>query len=171
LVGETDFATGRLITSANADLAGGFGNLVQRVAACVHKFCAGRVPGAKGDSLLAVARVSPEGGSALAGARADLPGRIDAALQRCDTRAATAALIGVVDAANRFIEQRRPWDLAKHPESGRELDETLAELVATCRVLAVELSPFLPSAAARLQRQLAADVLPPPRPTFGRIGA
>lgn len=78
-----------------------------------------------------------------------------------DFRAATAALWAEVDRGNRLIEAAQPWKLA-------EPAPVLAEVLGSCRVLADELRPFLPSGAERLRAQLRADG--PPRPVFPRLG-
>ncbi len=49
------------------------------------------------------------------------------------------------------------------------LDDALATLVEACRVVARELVPFLPDAAARITAQCGPDVLPPATPLFARI--
>jgi methionyl-tRNA synthetase len=43
-VGDTDVTVARLVERANADLAGGFGNVVNRVVTMVHRYRYGRVP-------------------------------------------------------------------------------------------------------------------------------
>jgi methionyl-tRNA synthetase len=67
-------------------------------------------------------------------------------------------------AANRYVEQSRPWEL-----TGSALDGCLAVLVRAGRVIAAELAPFLPDLAARASRQLAGAVLPPAVPLVRRL--
>ena len=80
-VGETDFTVNWLVEAANRDLAGGIGNLTQRVVTMVHRYRAGFVPvpdpvdvdqDAEAVQLRAVA--------------AGLPERIDKALAAFDLR-------------------------------------------------------------------------------------
>jgi methionyl-tRNA synthetase len=154
-VGDVDFSEARLVDRANADLAGGIGNLVNRVVTMVHRYRAGRVPDQPGDGGLAqVCR--------------DVPKLVDAALADYDLRRAGAAVWTIVEAANRHIEQVRPWALARAGD-GPGLDAALAGLVAACRALAGELAPFLPGAAAAIARQCGGDPLPAPVPLFPRL--
>jgi methionyl-tRNA synthetase len=96
----------------------------------------------------------------------DLPAAVDRALAVFDFRAATGAIAAAVTDANRFVETERPW------EGGTRLDTVLGTLVATGRVLARELSPFLPAGAARLTAQLGAGSrVAAPQPVFPRLGA
>ena len=64
-------------------------------------------------------------------------------------------------------------------DAGGRLDEVLARLVEACRVVAVELSPFVPDGAARLREQLGSpqgteaagpDRVGTPTPVFPRLG-
>ncbi|MFI9721966.1 methionine--tRNA ligase [Streptomyces sp. NPDC052396] len=163
-IGDADFTRDRLVARADADLAGGLGNLAHRVVSMVHRYRAGRLP----DDAPGRA----PGTERLAEVCHRLPGRIEAALAAYDFRAATAALWTVVEEANRCVERTRPWELARDGRDER-LDAVLAALIAACRQLAGELSPFLPTAAARLARQCTPHqgVLPPATPLFGRLTA
>ena len=205
-VGDADFTTGRLIARANADLAGGLGNLVSRTVTMVHRYRAGVVPGGAppdpGARHLTEGRESAPGGDGqasleaaaqhLADACERAPGLIRAALEGYDFRAATAAAWDIVDAANRYIEQASPWQLAKaeraeaerpgaeRPDAERvdaaaRLDAVLAGTIRACRCLAVQLAPFVPATAARVAAQCEpagpAGRLPDPDPVFPRIEA
>lgn len=169
-VGDTDFTVERLVGAANADLAGGIGNLVQRVVTMVHRYRGGVVdPGAEtGEGL------TDEPARWLRKTAAELPGRIDAALEVFDHRAAGRALKDAIAAANRYVEETAPWALAKAAEPGaaRRLDSVLALLVGTCRRIGTELGPFLPELADNVSRQCRVDDdgrLPPARPLYQRI--
>jgi len=156
-VGDADFTRERLIARSNTDLAGGLGNLVNRVVSLIHRYCDGRVPtGSAFDEALQTA-VS------------NAPGRIDAALANYDFRPAATALWEIVEAANRSIETTAPWKLAKAQDPS--LPAVLATLHDACLRLANELEPFLPSAAARIAAQCTPvdGILPPAAPLFPRI--
>jgi methionyl-tRNA synthetase len=113
---------------------------------------------------------------ALGAACRQAPGLIDAALAQFDFRRATPALWAIVDEANRHINRIRPWELAKAQRDGdivggQRLDTVLATLICVCRLLAGQLAPFLPDAAARITRQCttAAGPLPSPSPVLRKI--
>ncbi|HEX6524195.1 MAG TPA: methionine--tRNA ligase [Streptosporangiaceae bacterium] len=154
-VGDADFTVERMIARADDELANGIGNLVNRVVAMIHRYRDGRVPG---------------GGQPLTSCR-DVAKRVDAALAGFDFRAATEAVWTVADQANRYVNEVRPWELARRPDLARQLDAVLHTLHATCVVLAAELAPFLPGAAARLAAQLRPvdGVLPSATPVFRRL--
>ena len=84
---------------------------------------------------------------------------------------ATAAVWGIADEANRFVNRVRPWDLAGADPAGR-LDAVLYLLARACAAAGRELAPFLPDAAARVTAQCTPDGdgrLPDPRPVFRRL--
>ncbi|GIE79479.1 methionine--tRNA ligase [Actinoplanes philippinensis] len=156
-VGDTDFTVERLVRRSDGDLANGLGNLVNRTLALAWKHRGGRVSQPTG-------RPVPSG--ALRTVCDRLPGQIDRALHDFDFRAATDALVAVVDEGNRFIEAERPWE----PAAAGRLDAVLGVLVGACRLVATELSPFLPDGAARLHgRLLTGDRVARPEPVFPRI--
>jgi methionyl-tRNA synthetase len=177
-VGDADFTVARLVARANEDLAGGVGNLVNRVVTMVHRYRGGRVV----ETTAAPAedgRVGPTAAPAengLARAYEEAPGLVDAALADFDFRRAVAAVWAVVEQANRHIEQVRPWELARaerngDPEAAGRLDAALGQLVHACRLLAGELEPFLPDLAARMLAQCTPvdGVLPTAQPLAPRI--
>lgn len=150
---DTDFTPARLVERADRELAGGLGNLVNRTVALLHRLRDAQVPAA--DPVR----------SALATAAAELPGRIDAELRRFDLRRATGAIRDVVDLANRFVEQERPWE----PAPADRIDAVLATLVAAGRTLATECGPFIPDGAARLRTALGSGrTVGPAVPAFER---
>jgi methionyl-tRNA synthetase len=120
-VGDADFTVGRLVARANGDLAGGLGNLVSRTVTMVHRYRAGVVPSGFGQVPSGFGQVpsgfgqvpSDSAAERLLAACSRAPGRIRAALDGFDFRAATAAAWDIVDEANRYLEQSSPWRLAQ----------------------------------------------------------
>jgi methionyl-tRNA synthetase len=166
-VGDADFTVQRLVERANGELAGGFGNLVHRTATMIHRYRGGTPP--------VVTRGTPET-ARLTRTCAEAPRAIEAALDGFDFRQATAAVLGIVEEANRAIEATRPWHLAKaerdgDPAAPGELDAVLGALHAACLSLATHLAPFLPTAAERIAAQCTpvGAVLPESSPLFPRL--
>jgi methionyl-tRNA synthetase len=187
-VGDTDFTIDKLVARANEDLANGVGNLVNRVVSLVHSYRNGVVrPCAppEGTSRWRAAAASthrphaadwPADAARLRATLEATPAAVGAALAIFDVRAAAAAVIGIVEQANRYVETAAPWHLARAERAGdtaagARLDQVLGALVGACQVLASELWPFLPDLAARVAA--ACDefggTLPKPRPVFPRI--
>ncbi|WP_018348463.1 methionine--tRNA ligase [Longispora albida] len=149
--GDADFTVERLVARANEDLAGGAGNLVSRVVTLLGKL-GGAVPG--GEPLPVCAGV---------------PSAVDSALAGFDFRRAAAGVWTIVEEANRYLEQTRPWELLRDGDTGAA--GILGRLLATCRVLGRELEPFVPDLAAKISHQCtpAGGTLPPLRPVYPRL--
>ncbi|MEV0442435.1 methionine--tRNA ligase [Streptomyces spectabilis] len=167
-VGDADFTRERLVARADADFAGGLGNLVNRIVTMAHRFRDGRIPRTRG----AVA-----GTERLDAACRHVQEEVDAALADFDFRRATAAVWRIVEEANRCVDATRPWELAKaeragDEQAGADLDAVLAALLRACRALSDQLAPFVPDAAARVAAQLTETDgrIPTARPLFARIG-
>jgi methionyl-tRNA synthetase len=143
-VGEADFTEERLVVAINRDLANGVGNLVQRTVTLAARAFADEPIGPAPTSELT------EQGDATRAA-------IDAALADFDVRGATGALVGLVDAANRYVEATRPWELVRDASDRDEAREVLVPLVGAVRVIGSELEPFAPALAARAGTRLGPD--------------
>jgi methionyl-tRNA synthetase len=194
--GDTDFTVDRLVARANEDLANGLGNLIHRIVTLAHSYrngflrACGRPHGTS--RFLAAAATGggrggpgsahpaapgwPQDAAALRAAVERSPGAVRTALANFDFRAAAAAVFGIVDEANRYVEAAQPWQLAKAERAGdvaagERLDAVLGAVLAACQVLAGELWPFLPDLAARVAAACdeSGGRLPEPRPVFPRI--
>jgi methionyl-tRNA synthetase len=159
-VGDADFTVARLTARYERDLANDLGNLVNRVVSMVHRYRGG-IPGPyhldEADPPVAAWRAAS--------------GRVDAALADFDFRLATAAVWRVVEEANRYVEEARPWQLARR--DGDALDQALGVLLAACQAVGELLVPFLPGAAARITAQCTPvdGRLPEPHPLFPRLSS
>jgi methionyl-tRNA synthetase len=182
--GDADFTVDRLVSRADDELANGFGNLVNRVVAMVHRYRGGRVPSGSASSLAlgsgsggATGSASgspsaPAGADALLSAVASAATSIAAALEDFDFRRATEAVWQIADQANRYVNQARPWELARTGEPA-ELEAVLSVLLLACQAIGTHLTSFLPGTAARIIRQCTPDddgLLPAAAPILPRIG-
>jgi methionyl-tRNA synthetase len=135
-VGDADFTVAGLVETVNRDLANGIGNLARRVASLVHTRPAD----------VAYADASDEDAAALKHAVERLPTRVDDALERFDFRAALDAPLQTVAEANRYLELTRPW---QRQEADSDVDAVLHEVLTAARVVAREVTPFVPDFSAR----------------------
>lgn len=122
-----------------AELANGLGNLLNRSLSMLKKYRGGRVP-ARSDELAADAAKAADETRAL--------------LKQNQLQAALQSIWGLVTRANQYVDQTKPFSLAKNPAEAQRLDAVLYNLVETCRVLAVLLWPFLPGTATKIYAQL-----------------
>jgi methionyl-tRNA synthetase len=120
-----------------AELANDYGNLASRTTAMIHRYRNGVVPDAGTDPRLR---------DDFAG----LPARVCELLDRAEVTTALEEIWQRVRRANRYVEERAPWQLAKDPAAAAELDATLASLAEAVRVISVLLSPYIPESAGKL---------------------
>jgi methionyl-tRNA synthetase len=154
--GDGNFSHERLISRYNEDLGNDLGNLVNRSVSMLHRYRDGIVP--------RVAAVT-DGDSALAQVANGLDERVRSAFDAFDFRQAIGAIWELVTSANKYIDDTKPWTLAKAAKGGDEtadaqLDLVLADLLETIRLLAVHLTPFIPDGAARIAQQVGFELGP-----------
>ena len=123
----------------NAELANGLGNLLNRSISMLNKYRGGVVP-TRSDELKSEAVVALKA--------------IEGKLAGYDLQGALVEIWKEVNRANQYIEQTRPFSLAKDPAQVARLDEVLYNLVEICRILAVLLWPFIPATAEKIFAQL-----------------
>ena len=143
--GDGSFSWERFEAVYTSELANGLGNLASRTTAMIEKYCGGVVPkGPRGEvdaadlADLAVAR------TAVDGSRGFLLHEALEAVQRTVVR------------ANQFIQDVKPWVLAKDPAKRVELEAALASLVRQLARQAVYLAPVMPGKAEALWTALGA---------------
>jgi methionyl-tRNA synthetase len=129
------------------ELANDFGNLASRTLAMVDRYRDGVVPEASVDAELA------GGVDGLAGLAAAVSELID----RSEPSQALEAIWVRVRRVNRYVEETRPWDLAKDDSGAERLDQVLYNLAEALRVLALSLLPYIPAAADKLLDALSED--------------
>jgi len=131
----------------NAELANGLGNLVNRSLSMLKRYRNGVVP------------VKPEAGE-VAKKVTSLAGQVQAKLELYQLQAALQDIWIIITAANQYVDQTKPFNLAKDPAQSKRLEEVLYNLGETCRVLAVLLRPFLPGTATKIYAQLGLTGIP-----------
>ena len=141
------------------ELANEFGNLASRTLAMVARYRDGVVPDAAPDPALI------EGADGLAG----LDGAVRELLDRSELSQALDEIWARVRRLNRYVEETRPWDLAKEDAAdspgpdgprtrngaGDRLDVVLYSLAEGLRMLALLLHAYMPQACGRLLEALA----------------
>jgi methionyl-tRNA synthetase len=127
------------------ELANDWGNLASRTLAMIERYRDGVVPDAEADPALA------DGSDALPG----LDARVRELLDELQLTAALEEIWSRVRRLNRYVEEARPWDLAKDPAEAERLDVVLYSLAEGIRFLALLLLPYLPASSGDLLEALA----------------
>ena len=128
-----------------SELANDWGNLASRTLAMIERYREGVVPDAELDPEL------ESGDDAVAG----IDGVVRELLERAEITQALSAIWARVRRLNRYVEESRPWDLAKDDSEAARLDQVLYNLAEGLRVLALVLHPYMPDSSGRLLDALA----------------
>ena len=129
-------------TRYETELANDYGNLASRTLAMVDRYRDGVVPQADPDPDLTAAF---EGVS----------DRVSDLFDSAELSKALDEIWDLVRRLNRFVEETKPWELAKDEASEDALDSSLYSLSEGLRVVTLLLYPFMPTTTARLLDQLA----------------
>jgi len=146
---DADYTETSLARAYTADLANDLGNLLQRTTSMLHRYRAGVIP-----------TPTPGVVSPLQSTAEQLPGLLHQALgEGWDPRVGLEAVFNLVGAGNRFVEDTKPWALARAEGGGdvdarQRLDRVLWNLAECLRLVAEALRPFLPETADRIATQL-----------------
>lgn len=141
---DGDFTWERFETAYNTELANDLGNLVSRVAQMVTRYQAGVV----GDERQTEHDMEP----------------YLHAMDKLEFNVALDEVWVTVRSLNQFIEQVKPWEIAKErekdPEAEHHLAEVLAHAVSSLLQISDLLVPFMPDTATRIRTIFGSGVVP-----------
>ena len=140
---DGDFTVELFVTRYNAELANELGNLFSRALSMTNRYFGGEVPAWSEAAQQDAARL-------LKGVVADYRRHMD----RLEFDQALAAMWRAVTGANRFVEEKKPWVLAKANDTAA-LGATLRALLEVLRACSLMCQPFMPEKAEEMRAQLA----------------
>lgn len=142
---DGDFSHKRFVEVYNSELANGFGNLLNRVVMMTDRYLGGKVPKiTENDESKKVADF-------LGGAKK----KYQEAIEKFDIKIACEAVYTIIDFGNKYIDDKKPWVMAKEGTGG--LDVVLYNLLEIILCAAVLLLPVTPVAAEKVLLQLGQD--------------
>ncbi len=144
-VDDLDLNLGDFIARVNADLVGKFVNLASRCAGFIEKRFSGRLADFLPDPAMYQRFV-------------DALGPIADAYERNEPATALRLTMALADEANKYIDETKPWVIAKQDGADAELQSVCTQGLNLFRVLAAALKPVLPRTAAEAEAFLAAPV-------------
>lgn len=145
-VDDLDLNLADFVARVNSDLVGKFVNLASRCAGFIDKRFGGQ---------LAEALPEPERyGRFLAALEP-----VREAYERNDPASAIRQVMALADEANKYIDDVKPWVIAKDPARDAELQAVCTQGLNLFRVLAAALAPVLPRTSAQACAFLGAPVL------------
>ena len=144
-VDDLDLNLGDFVARVNADLVGKFVNLASRCAGFISK---------RFDGMLADALPDPDMYARFVAQLAP----IAAAYERNEAAVALRLAMSLADEANRYIDEHKPWVIAKQDGADAELQSVCSQGLNLFRVLNAALKPVLPRLATQAEVFLDAPV-------------
>ena len=144
---DIDFNADDFMARVNSDLIGKFVNIASRAAGFLTKRFEGQLStdfGSQGFALLSELREASDGIAALYETR--------------EFGKATREIMLMADKVNAYVDQNKPWDLAKDAANDQALHQVCSTLVNTFAVLARYLAPVLPSLAQAVEAFTGSDM-------------
>ena len=129
------FTPEQFIERCNTDLANNYGNLTHRSLSMIKKYFNGKIP-------------------AYSGCVSEFDAPLEAAVElskkmffekmdNFDVTNAIASVFEAIDKANKYVDDTKPWALAKDESKAKELESVMNHLANTIYTVSVLLSPFL----------------------------
>jgi len=144
---DGDFSESALKQRYNSELANDVGNLLNRSLSMLQKYRGGVLPAVQEETDMDRALIAD-----VEGMQRD----VEELLSRQAFHLAIERISMVVRHGNRYVEDNAPWALAKEGNEAR-LDTVLYHLVETLRLVAVQLSPFMPTKMAQMLGQILSE--------------
>lgn len=142
---DGDISLARFQDIYASHLANALGNLVSRTVAMTEKYFAGAVPRSTMDDRLSTFDLSRDWH------------RYDFHMRELQFDEALKVIWDDVRACNEYIEQQKPWELAKNEDMADALTQTMYHLLETIRHVALMLLPFTPGTSGKILTQLGFD--------------
>src|SRR5690606_26849503 len=144
-VDDLDLNLADFVARVNADVVGKFVNLASRCAGFIGKRFDGRLAAELPEPAMYarfVAALEP----------------IRAAYERNDPASVLRQAMALADEANKYIDERKPWVIAKQDGADDELQAVCSQGLNLFRVLAAALAPVLPGMASAIEAFLGAPL-------------
>lgn len=139
-VEDIDFNPDDFIARVNSDLVGKYINIASRAAGFLAKRFGGTLSGDLG----------VEGSSLLETLRAHRA-TIEELYEEREFGKALREIMALADKVNEYVDQHKPWELAKSTDNAAALHDVCSTCIEAFRLLTIYLKPVLPALAAKVE--------------------
>jgi methionyl-tRNA synthetase len=140
-VEDIDFNPEDFVARVNSDLVGKYINIASRAAGFLSKRFGGKLVGV-------------ERANTLVGNMQKDAGNIAEMYDGREFGKALRAVMHWADQANLFVDQVKPWELAKKPGGDAALQQACSDSIQIFRILTIYLKPVMPALAKQVERFL-----------------
>ena len=134
-----------MLKRMNYDLANDLGNLVSRTASMIEKYNGGIVPESHGEDEFDKDLKKIATGAA---------SKVEEQMDKFAFNMALEEIWIVIRRANKYIDEKTPWILAKDPEKKDDLDTCRHNLAETLRIVSILIHPFMHTTSEKIRKQM-----------------
>lgn len=134
-----------MLKRMNYDLANDLGNLVSRTVSMIEKYCQGIVP---------AATTSDEFDEDLKAVAIGAAAKVEPHMDKFAFNMALEEIWIVVRRANKYIDEKTPWVLAKDEANKAELDTVMHNLAEAIRIISTLIYPFMHTTSKEIKKQM-----------------
>jgi methionyl-tRNA synthetase len=142
---DGNFSREALINRVNADLANDLGNLLHRTLNMIGRF---------NDGVIKESGDVEELDKELAQLVQNTVIQYEKFMDGMDINAAIKVVWALISRTNKYIDETAPWALAKDENKKLRLDTVLYSLAETLRIVAILITPFMPTTGPKIWAQL-----------------
>ncbi len=147
---DGDFSQDAMIARTNSDLANGIGNLLSRTLTMIEKYCDGKIP-KRNQQLDEVENAHENQIHEVFSATHD-------ELCNLQFHRALDLIWSTMHLTDEYIEDKKPWGLAKDPANRALLEGVLYNVAETLRHIGILLYPFMPQSSELIAQQLGLSI-------------
>ena len=139
-VEDVDFNPDDFVARVNSDLVGKYINIASRAAGFIAKRFGGQLTAELGDD-----------GNALLQALRAASAEVQRLYDEREYGKALREIMLLADRVNEYVDQNKPWELAKQQGADQRLQQVCSVCIETFRLLTIYLKPVLPGLAAQVE--------------------
>ncbi len=148
---DASFTDKVFYNSINADLANNIGNLYSRIAGMCKKNCQQKIPEAKNIGDMETGLIE---------AAAQLPQKLDLAMKQWHTDEYLKQIIEFANMTNKYLDEKKPWSLAKDEKNREELETILRTSLEAVRICLSWLWPITPQTSEKALTEMGIENSP-----------
>ena len=134
-----------MLKRMNYDLANDLGNLVSRTVSMIEKYCRGTVP---------KATTSDDIDEDLKRIAVGAASKVEEQMDKFAFNMALEEIWILVRRANKYIDEKSPWVLAKDESKKAELDTVMHNLAESIRIISILIHPFMHTTSKEIRKQM-----------------